>query len=324
MQQPVGRFRTIGTVASPADRLLDGSPELGRTDALLVQRHDDVLLERYASGLDGTSRRRSYSMAKSVLHAAVGLLVDAGRLDLDARAPVAAWDDPADPRHAITLRHLMTMRSGLQWVEEPVGEGLPDSVLLLFGNDRAPWPDTAAWAADRPLEADPGERLRYSSGTSSIVSSIVADVVGRGDAYERWLRTELLDPVGMTSAALRFDEAGTWLASTYCSCTAPDYARLGRLYLDGGTVDGERLLSAEWVATAAAPTGTDHLGRTHTMHWWRLGDDPWGAFFASGYLGQSIIVVPPLELVVVRLGETATEHRHALHDVLVELIATFA
>lgn len=279
-----------------------------------------MVLERYGPGVEATSRRRSFSMAKSVLHAAVGLLVDENRLELGARAPVAQWSDPADPRSAITLGQLLTMRSGLQWVEEPEGDELPDSVLMLFGNDRSPWPDTAAWAADRPLDAAPGERLRYSSGTSSIVSSIVADVVGRGEAYEAWLRHRLLDPLGMTSAKLRFDDAGTWLASTYCSCSAADFVRFGQLYLDRGQVGGRRLLSDSWVDTASRATGVDHLGRTHSMHWWLLGGDPWGAFMASGYLGQQIIVVPPLEIVVVRLGETPVEQRKRLNEALIELI----
>lgn len=310
-------------MVSPSDALFN-NPELGCTDAVIVQRGGDVVLEHYGSGVDSNSRRRSYSMAKSVLHAAVGLLVGAGRLDLDAPASVAQWAGPSDPRHEITLRQLLTMRSGLQWAEEPEGEELLDSVLMLFGNDRSPWPDTAAWAAERPLEAPPGELLRYSRGTSSIVSSIVADLVGRGEDYEAWLRRQLLDPLGMTSAKLRFDEAGTWLASTYCSCTAADYAKFGQLYLDRGRVGGLQLLSESWVETAANATGTDYLGRTHSMHWWLLDDDPWGAFMASGYLGQHIVVVPPLELVVVRLGETSVEQRPVLNKQLIELIATYA
>jgi CubicO group peptidase (beta-lactamase class C family) len=307
-------------MAGPVDTLFSGAPGIGRTDALLVTRHGETVIERYGEGIGADTRLRSWSMAKSVLHAAVGILVAEGALDLDAPAPVAAWAHPDDPRRAITLRHLMVMRSGLAWTEAPVGRTLPDVVTMFYGNDHRPFPDCAAWAADRPLAHSPGERLHYSSANSIIVSSIVRDLVGAGDAYEAWLHRVLFDPLGM-SPRLRFDEAGTWLASSYCSCTAREFERFGRLYLDGGMAEGTRLLPAEWVATADIDTGTDEEGRTHTMHWWRFADTPW--FHASGYLGQHIVVVPPLDLVVVRTGETATTERDHVVDALVELIGSF-
>jgi CubicO group peptidase (beta-lactamase class C family) len=100
---------------------------------------------------------------------------------------------------------------------------------MLYGNERGPQPDTALWAADRPLAHAPGRVMQYSSGVSNIVSAIVRDAVGRPDHYEPWLRSRLFDPLGMTSPSLRFDRAGTWLASSYCFCTARDFVRFGQL-----------------------------------------------------------------------------------------------
>jgi CubicO group peptidase (beta-lactamase class C family) len=88
-------------------------------------------------------------------------------------------------------------------------------------------------------------------------------------------------------------------------------------------VGSERLLPADWVTTAHTETGRDGLGRIHTMHWWMLGDNPWGAYFASGYRGQYVLVVPPLRLVIARLGETPTEQRHHVSAALTELIADY-
>ena len=150
-------------------------------------------------------------MAKRVLRGAVGILAAEGRIELDAPAPVPWWTGPGDERGAITVRHLLTMRSGLAFVEKPGPGERSDVISMLFGNERGPVPDTAAFAASKPLAHPPGEVFHYASGTSSILSSIVRDVVGR-DHYEPWLRETLLNPVGMTSARLRFDEAGTWLA----------------------------------------------------------------------------------------------------------------
>jgi len=322
---PVGATTYDPSVHDAVTELFSDAPEIGRTDALLVLHRGEVAVEHYGTGIDAGTTLRSWSMAKSMLHAAVGMLVGDGALDIDARAPVAAWADPDDPRHAIRLRHLLTMQSGLDWCEAPVDgvPTLPDSYLMVYGNDGGPQPDTAAWAAGRPLVRAPGGATHYSSGNSAIVSSVVGDLVGRDGAYRRWLQQRLFDPVGMRSATPRFDPSGSWMASSFCFCTARDFARFGQLYLDDGVVDGRRLLPEGWAATAAHETGRDDQGRIHTMHWWRFGDDPWDAFHASGYLGQHIVVVPPLDLVVVRLGETATDQRDHVHDALTALIASF-
>ncbi len=121
----------------------------------------------------------SWSMAKSMLHAVVGLLVGDGRLDLDAPADVPEWSDPGDPRHAITLRQLLAMRDGLDWVEDYVDDRVSDVIQMLFGDGQA---DMAHFAADRPLAAPPGTRFNYSSGTSNIISGVVARTVGPGRA----------------------------------------------------------------------------------------------------------------------------------------------
>jgi CubicO group peptidase (beta-lactamase class C family) len=309
----------------PADELLSGAPTIGRTDALLVQQHGEVVLERYGEGVDASTTLRSWSMAKSQLHAAVGLLVAEGRLALDEPAPVAQWADPDDPRHAITLRHLLTMRPGLEWAEVYAPDAGSDVVEMLFGDDLEPLRDVAAYAADKPLVAEPGSRFNYSSGTSNIVSSLVRDVVGAGAAYERWLRERLFGPIGMTSATPKLDLAGTWIASSYCFCTARDFAAFGQCYLDGGRVGAVQVLPAEWVATAAEPTGTDEEGRIHTHHWWRFRPlEDLGAFHASGYEGQYTIVVPALDLVAVRLGQTDDEQRDSVQDALTALVRSFA
>ncbi len=305
------------------ETLFGGGEGIGRTDALIVSQRGEIVIERYGDAMDVATQLRSWSMAKSVLHAAVGILVADGALEVDAPAPVALWADPDDPRHAITLRHLLTMQSGLDWCEAPIQGRRSDVVDMFYGNGRRPFPDTALWAADRHLADPPGTRLNYSSANSVIVSAIVRELVGAGDAYAAWLQRMLFDPLGIAAPRLRFDDAGTWLASSYCSCTARDFERFGRLYLQDGMWEAERLIAAEWVATAAAETGMDEEGRVHTMHWWRFGDNPWGAYYASGFLGQYVVVVPAFELVVVRIGETPLDQRDRVAATLTDLVAFF-
>jgi CubicO group peptidase (beta-lactamase class C family) len=322
--------------AGALDQLFGGGP-VGRTDAVVVARGGDTIVERYGPGVTASTTLRSWSMAKSMLHAVVGILVDEGRLEMDAPAAVPEWRGDGDRRGDITLGMLMRMRSGLAWVEDPgEGGGRSDVVEMLYGDAGSPHHDTGAFAAAAPLADAPGTRFVYSSGTSAIVSRLVGDVitVGHGgtpcgaevaDGAARAalvgdvLERRLFGPLGMTSATPKFDRSGNWMASLFCFCTATDFARFGQLYLDGGRCGSTRLLSEQWVATASTVTGSDDLGRVHTSHWWRFGDGSRGAFHASGWRGQYLVVVPEADLVIVRLGETLDD-RGEVESLLGELI----
>lgn len=309
---------------TPDDRLMAGGEDLGETHALVVVRNGEVVLERYADGVGADTPLKSWSMAKSMLHAAVGLLVSQGRLQPDAPAAVPEWAGADDPRGEITLWDLLRMRPGLAWNEDYLDGVSSDVIEMLFARQWEPVSDTGGFAASKALEARPGSRFNYSSGTSNIVARIVRDVVGEGDAYRRWLHDSLFGPLGMVSADPRFDDAGTWIASSYCSCTARDFARFGELYLNGGCVGGAQLLDPAWVATASRGTGIDSNGAVHTAHWWLFGSNPWGAYRASGYEGQYLIVVPPLEMVVVRSGRSDAALQDNVSGELCSLIDALA
>ena len=301
--------------SSPAiDAVVDEaftSKDLTETFATVVVQGGRIISERYAGELarfDGPSvpveigtTLTSWSMAKSMLHAIVGMLVAKGRLALDEPAPVPGW--AGDERRAITLRHLLEMRDGLAFTEDYV-DGGSDVIDMLWGRGAD---DVAAFAAAKPLAATPGERFAYSSGTTNIISGIVARILGPGEPYERFLRSRLFDPLGMRSAAPGFDGAGTWIALSFCYATARDFARFGTLYLRDGMWDGARLLPDGWVDEARTQTGIDEEGLRYGAHWWVL-DDGRGTFQAVGYEGQRITVCPALDAVVVRLGKTDAAH----------------
>jgi CubicO group peptidase (beta-lactamase class C family) len=213
------------------------------------------------------------------------------------------------------------MRDGLDFAEEYVDAGVSDVIEMLFGSGAA---DVAAFAADRPVVAPPGERFNYSSGTTNIISGIVARTVGPGDPYRSLLHERLFDPLGMTSARATFDDAGTWVASSYVYATARDFARFGLLYLRDGTWDGRRLLPAGWVDHARRHRSTDaETGNGYGAQWWVVGDEH-GSFWANGYEGQSILVSPALDLVVVRLGKTPAERSPDLREWRARVVAAVA
>jgi CubicO group peptidase (beta-lactamase class C family) len=249
------------------------------------------------------------------------VLVGDGRLATDEPAGVVAWQEEGDPRRAVTLEDLLDMRDGLAWAEDYVDAGISDVIEMLFGSGQD---DVAGFAADRELAAPPGSRFNYSSGTSNIVSSLVADVVGRGEAYEAFLRHGLFAPIGMTSARPRLDATGTWIASSYLYATARDWARFGLLYLRGGMWEGRRLLPEGWVDHGRRVRSVDEEdGDLYGAHWWVEHDDL-GTFTARGYEGQSIAICPALDLVVVRLGRTPEERKEAVARWRADVVATFA
>jgi CubicO group peptidase (beta-lactamase class C family) len=277
-----------------------------------VLQHGEVIAERYdePSGVGPDTTLISWSMAKSILHAAVGLLVDRDLLDPSAPAAVPAWQD--DERSAITLEHLLRMVDGLNFVEDYVDDRISDVIHMLFREGKD---DVAAYATARPLAHPPGKVWNYSSGTSNIVAWLAGRAAGGTDAMHRLLEHDLFGRIGMHTAIPKFDAAGTFIGSSFVYATARDFARFGQLYLDGG----RDVLPAGWVDHARMATAGS--GGEYGAHWWLRPDDRHGTYYASGYEGQRIVVVPPKDLVVVRLGKTHVDLAPNLWNLIDEIVA---
>ncbi len=328
---PVGEVPQGVALGSLLDELFDDDGPLHTTFAAVVIHRGRLIAQRYAHAIEHFDRAPetitantpllSWSMAKSMLHAIAGMLVAEGRLDLDAPPAVPEWVGVRDGREAITLEHLLDMRDGLDFVEDYVDSRVSDVIEMLFASGAA---DVAHFAADRGMVAPPGTRFNYSSGTTNIVSGVVARLLGPGAPYERFVTERLFAPLGMRSATAKFDDSGTWIASSYVYCTAQDFARFGYLYLRDGLWDGERVLPEGWVDHARRIRSEDpEAGTYYGAHWWCVGDE-YGSFRCSGYEGQSILVVPALDLVVVRLGKTDAARYPLLTDWRRRLTAAFA
>jgi CubicO group peptidase (beta-lactamase class C family) len=312
------------------DTMFDDDGPLAQTYAVVVVHQGTLVAERYQGSLPHFDRPAdpvtpetkllSWSMAKSMLHAIVGTLVGDGLIDPDEPANVPEWSGADDPRRAITLNQLLAMRDGLDFTEDYVDDGVSDVIAMLFGDGRA---DMAHFAADRPLAAPPGTRFNYSSGTSNIISSVVARLVGHGAPYEQYIRDRLFTPIGMASAEPDFDEVGTWVASSYVRATARDFARFGLLYLRDGVWDGTRVLPPGWVDHGRTMQSFDPEDGPYGALWWGVEGDTLGTFRCSGYEGQSITLCPPLDLMVVRLGKTPIERGQHLVDWRNDVVQAF-
>lgn len=295
--------------------------EMGETHAFLAVQGGQVVAERYWTGFDRESTHHSWSQAKSITQALIGILVREGRIDIHAPADVPEWQRPGDPRRAITLDQLLRMSSGLKFAEDYVDAGVSDVIEMLFGSGKD---DVAAYAAKSPLIHPPGTVWSYSSGTSNLVARAAARAAGvSGEGFREFMFRELFTPIGMRSAQPKFDKAGTFIGSSFCYCTARDFARFGLLYLRDGVWDGQRIQPEDWVDYARAPTPvpeTERLG--YGAHWW-LGMTGPGSFSANGYEGQYTVLVPELDLILVRNGKSPDAQKEAVQDWLAEVAGCF-
>ena len=279
---------------------------MGETRAFLAVQNGAIVAERYNDGYTAGDTYPSWSKAKSITQALIGILVRGGKLDINAPADVPEWQGGDDPRREITLDQLLRMSSGLEWAEDYVDAGVSNVIEMLFGDGSE---DVAAYAANRPLEHQPDAHWLYSSGTSNIVARIAARASGTsGDAFQKFMFNELFSRIGMRSPLPKFDAAGTFVGSSFCYCTARDFARFGYLYLRDGIWEGLRILPEGWVDYARTPTpqpeDCEDLG--YGAHWW-LGICGPGSFSANGYEGQFTIVIPQKDLVLVRHGKSLDE-----------------
>ncbi len=241
-------------------------------------------------------------MAKSFAHALVGIAAAERSLDIHKPAPVPEWSDSDDARAVITTDQLLRMASGTVFNEDYVDSETSHCINMLFGDGKA---DMGGYVAALPAERPPDESFNYSSGTSVIICRILADLYGRGPAFESWMRSVLLDPLGI-DASLTFDDAGTWVGSSFLHASARDFAKFGLLYLRDGVWDGTRLLPEGWVDYARTPQAEDEDGSLYGAHWWIRPNDQ-NVFYASGYETQRILVDPEADLILVRLGKTPVE-----------------
>ena len=281
------------------------------------------MAERYGGDTTPDTPLLSWSMAKSVTHSLIGILVAEGRLDPDAAAPIAAWAD--DERSAITLRHLLRMADGLEFNEVyAIPEDGEETVWshcidMLFGEGTA---DVAGYTIARPRKHEPGTVFNYSSGTTNIVARIIGDLIGGPDEMRTWMNEVLFHRIGIKTADPTFDTAGTFVGSSYLHMTARDWARYGLLNLRGGEWDGEQVVPREWIEDARRAWAVDDEGNHYGTHWW-IGDDDRGTFWCSGFEFQRVICVPTTDLVVVRLGKTPEDAYDTPREWLDEIVALF-
>jgi hypothetical protein len=271
---------------------------------VVVVRDGHVIAERYAPGIGIDTPLPSFSMTKSLINALLGILTQQGLTSPSLPASIPEWHAASDPRREIEVGHLMRMTSGLALDETDDPRNPSDQ---MFAYD-----DMAAFAVKAPLIAKPGTRWAYSSATTQILARIIRDAVGGPEQTLGFAWRELFNPLGMRNVTLEFDGSGTLQGANNMLASARDWARFGLLYLNDGKIGDKRILHPEWVDFITWAT----LDTDYAAGFWTNNSEhpdaqgrvllgiPRDTFFAFGFLGQRLAIIPSQHMVVVRLGHS--------------------
>lgn len=308
-------------------------PPYRRTRAIVVMKAGRIIAERYADGVGPETQLLGFSMTKSVMSALTGILVRQGKLELDGPAPVAAWQNPDDPRHAITVDQLLRHTAGIALgssLQASLGSVLEPVNVMKFAED-----DMAAYAASMPLATAPGTVWNYHDGNTIMLAHLIRNAAGgKPEDALRLAHRELFAPLGMNHVTLQLDGAGMIEGSSKMLASARDWARFGQLYLNDGIAGGKRILPEGWVNYSATATPNAWVG-IGAGFWTNQGDSfgakfriehgwPRDAFFAKGTIGQYTIIIPSERLVIVRLGRSPNVPPQAdgVFDLVRDVVAT--
>lgn len=299
------------------------------TRALLVSYKGHILAERYGQGFDAQSPLRGMSMTKSVTSALVGILVGQGKLDINAAAPIRDWSELQDGRSRVSTHHLLKMTAGFDYNEayETDPRNLLNTMLMTQ-------PDMPAYAANTALISEPGDSWDYQTTHSVLLQEVIRNTLGDDQAYFRFPQEQLFAKLGMHNSFFQADAMGTFIGGAFMFATGRDWMRLGLLFLNDGVHEGERILPQGWVEYSTTPSAASLLKRAYGAQIWLNSPSPQqlfpgmpeDAYAFQGHYGQYVIVIPSLELVVVRLGmtfngEKGFDKQALLRDVVAALTA---
>lgn len=317
-----------GADAAALDAVLDGAlgPAGQNTRALVVVHGGRIVAERYAEGFGPHTPQLSWSQGKSIAAALTGILVRQGELSLDQLAPVEAWHaDPEDPRRRIRVRDLLHMSSGLDFLN--LGTSGPraftdENEHFRIYQDAV---DVCRHAIEQPVDLPPDSAFRYRNSDPLTLTCIARRIVeDRGEDWLSFPRRVLFDPIGIRDAVLETDRFGNFIITGYDYLSAYDWMRFGLLHLWDGVWEGERILPEGWVEFVSTPTASDPARNYGGLFWVNAGgslpDVPRDAFWPAGFMGQNTVIVPSLDLVVVRLGPSPGGADRYLNEVVAGVV----
>ena len=279
------------------------------TSAFVITHKGRLIGERYMPGIGPATPLESWSMGKSVTATLMGVLIQQGVYRLDQPAPIPEWQQPGDPRAQIRIQDLLHMSSGIR-IKAPDDPDFdpngtyPDHLYLYTGRI-----NSFKYAATRPPQWPPNTVGRYRNTDPVLTNYLIRLAVEkRGEEYLSFPQRALFDRIGIRSMVMETDPYGDFLTQGYELMSGRDWARLGNLYLQDGVWSGQRILPEGFTSfvSTVAPAWAADKRPIYGGFFWINGDGtfpvPKEAYYMSGAGGQTVLIVPSHDLVVVRLG----------------------
>jgi CubicO group peptidase (beta-lactamase class C family) len=295
---------------------LKAASDLPRLHSLLASRGGDIVLERYFNGTPAAHAANVKSVSKSVVSALVGIAIDR-KLLAGPDAPITTYfpnlaKDPDQRKQRITIEDLLTMRSGLETTSN---------------RNYGAWVQSRNWvqhALAKPLFATPGTEMQYSTGNTHLLSAILTTATKT--STWQFAQDTLARPLGFTLPRWPQDPQGVYFGGNDMLLTPRQMLAFGELYLHGGRTAQGQVVSQKWVERSFVPRAVSPIsGQQYGYGWWMRELAGHQAYFAWGFGGQYIILVPDLDLVVVTtsastVAEDRRAHRRTLFDLVEELV----
>jgi CubicO group peptidase (beta-lactamase class C family) len=282
------------------------NPELN-TEGIIIIKDGYIVAEAYLNGFEQNDLHESFSVAKSFSGALIGIVLDKGLIqtvDQPVYTYFSSWQQPGTPaiKKRITVKHLLTMTTGLEWDEEDYFDNTQTNDAFRMGGTY----NYIQYVLNKPAVTEPGSVFNYSSGVSMLLSGIVQHTCSQSAA--QFAQNFLFDPMGIENIYWESDPAGYTIGGWGIHATVRDYAKFGYLYLNAGRWEEAQLVSADWVHDSTQPV--NGLVEYYGYQWWfpaafanyTAYDIPDDTFIAVGLYIQRIYVVPSHNLVIVRVG----------------------
>ena len=260
--------------------------------SLLVSHRGKLIGEEYFDRYSADSLDHVRSVTKSITATLIGIAQDQGLLSLED--PISKYLETDDLNHDyITIRHLLSMTSGIVWAEL-------DNVSEF--NRWVVSKDPVQYVLDRPILDPPGTRFSYNSAAIHLLSVILTKVSGMSTLA--FAKQFLLDPLNIEKVGWDRIAEGYYNGGAGLQMKPRDMVKIGELYRNFGTYQGRRVVSEEFIKQAISPQAKGlpegvSPSAGYGYCWWMDGDGDLYGYMASGFAGQVIGVVPDLDLVMV-------------------------
>jgi CubicO group peptidase (beta-lactamase class C family) len=287
-----------------------------KTAAYLVIKNDQILFEKYWDEYSDTVPTNSFSVAKSIISVLVGIAITEGKI-VSIDQPIADFlpEFKEGGKDKITLRHLLSMSSGLKWMESG-SNPFSDNARAYYGDD------LRKHALARTIVKEPGKEFEYLSGDSQLLALVLE--VATGMSVSEFASAYLWKPIGASYNAFWNLDHKDGVEKAFCCFYAipRDFALIGKLILNKGKVNDNQLIDPNYLAECflpgvpVEPDGTPN--HRYGLHWWLVNHSGYDIVYARGILGQYIICIPQENMIVIRTGSKRKNSNPAGHpeDVL--------